>query len=132
MVNWVLGSYLWMFFFNVLILITHNSWLLMLWLPLGIKIWSITLNCFLLNALMYHYSELMPTCSDSYEIKLLRLSWMSHSFIEVYKSLSFIRRAICYPYLYHWLHSPMVASLHLPIYKHIKSQTIELAIYPYL
>ena len=55
----------------VLMLITQNSWLLMLWLPLGIKLWSIPLNSFLLNTLMYHYSEFMPTCSDSYELQVI-------------------------------------------------------------
>ena len=90
MVNWVLGSYLWMFFFNVLIPITQNSWLLMLWLPLGIKLWSINLNSFLLNTLMYHYSEFMPTCSDSYELQV----------IETFLNVSLFRWSIYKPQFY--------------------------------
>ena len=132
MVNWVLGSYLWMFFFNVLILITQNSWLLMLWLPLGINSdKSLQILSFWIPWCIITQNS-CPHALTPMNFKLLRLSLMCHSFIEVYTSLSFIRRVICYPYLYHWLHSPMVASLHLSTYKHIKSQTIELAIYPYL
>ena len=99
MVNWVLGSYLWMVFFNVLILITQNSWLFMLWLPLSVKLWWITLNTFLLNTLMYHYSEFMyHMLWLPINLKLLGCFWMCHSFIEVYIRLSFIRRVIGYLY----------------------------------
>ena len=69
---------------------------------------------FAFNTLMSHYSEFV--CHIFWlplNLKLLGFSWMCYSFIEVYTSLSFHKESLCYWEPYHWLHSPMVVSIHL-------------------